>query len=296
MRATSSSERALAVVVAVSLSACSSSSSSVRRGDPVRGAPGPWSLETRNVKTSLSNDVLSQQYFERHCATIVTETPVVEVTTTTTEFPLGTVLGVVGGIVGGSFLIDGFVGLDESETAAMKRVVPVLASLITGAVLVGISIPMLASGKPEINSSSDSERRLESEYARSRECRDSSGQVTGQLGWMVEVAGLRRNGKTGSNGSVDLGEPVIAMVLEAAERPNGLRGLISNSSVRYTALLGDSSPVSGAMSTRRIPDSFFAAQAAKYETTLDGDGRNKWENCKLIAKTSREQFECYWSQ
>lgn len=296
MRATGCSERVLAVVLALAVSGCTSSSSNVVRGAPVRGLPGPWGLESRNVKTSLSNDVLSQQYVERRCATVVTETPVSEVTTTQTDFPLGTLLGAAGGIAGGAFLIDGFVGLDESESAAMQRVVPVVASLIIGAVLAGVSIPMLASGKPRIQSSSDTTRPLQSEYAQERECRDASGQVTGQLGWMVEVAGLRRKGQTGPSGTIDLAEPVIAMVLEAAERPNGLRGLIQNSSVKYTALLGDSALVSGALSTRRIPDSFFAAQAAKYETSLEGDGRNKWDNCKLIARTSREQFECFWSQ
>lgn len=296
MRAIACSERVLVVVLAVALSGCSTSSSAVRRGDPVRGAPGPWTLEERSVKTSLNNDVLSQRFSERRCATVVTETPVAEVTTTETSFPLGTMLGVVAGITGGIFLIDGFAGLDESDTMLEKRVVPPVASLIVGAILAGVSIPMLTSGEPRIENSSESTRAMESEYERSRECRDSSGQVTGSLGWMVKVAGNRRNGQTTSSGTVDLAEPVISMVLEAAERPNGLRGLIQNSTVKYTALLGDSAPLSGALSTRRIPDSFFAAQATKYETTLEGDGRNKWDNCKLIAKTSREQFECYWSQ
>lgn len=282
-------------MLAVALVGCTSSSTATHRGPVIRSTPGAWGVEARDVKATLESGRLRLVVAERECATSTTEYATVETTTTTTKVPWGTALGAVLGAGGAGLFIYGLT-IEEPAAGEPQPFMSQLTALLIGGVAAGLGVGLL-SFSPEYENTSTSDRQIPpGEREQARECRDTTGVVPGPLPWRIELGGLAREGQSPGSGEVLVAPVVLELLREAASRPAGLRGVVRSSSIPFTARLGDPGPMSGAISTRELPDSFFAEQSARYETTLSGDDLTRWSNCKLIAQSARERFECYWSQ
>lgn len=126
------------------------------------------------------------------------------------------------------------------------------------------------------------------------DCKSTSVTLREALPWRLTVGPQSRSGVTGPDGRLSTAPVIYELLAQVVEDEAELRRFVTGKALRYSLTLGKAPPTSGALSTRNLPDSFFDAAAQWYEQRLSGEARERWENCKLIAKSSLERFECLW--
>jgi hypothetical protein len=168
--------------------------------------------------------------------------------------------------------------------------------VVGGAVELGTLIGLLLSDPTSTSTSTTTTPTDSVETEEVPDCQSTSVTLQESLSWSLTLEAQSRSGVTGADGVLSTSPVLLEMLVQVLDDEAELRRLVAGRSLRYSLALGKAPRVSGEISTRSLPEAFFDAAAQRYEQRLTGNARERWENCKLIAKSSLERFECLWQQ
>lgn len=209
-----------------------------------------------------------------------------EFSSTTLDIPLTTLLLLGGGA--GTMLYAASLP-DEDE---LKE--PLL--IVGGAVEVGALIGLLLSDPTSTTTSATSTPADSVETEEVPDCQSTSSTLQESLPWRLTLGAQSRSGVTGADGRLATPLVLLELLEQVLDDEAELRRLVMGRALRYSLAMGKAPQVSGEISTRSLPEAFFDAAAQQYDQRLSGNARERWENCKLIAQSSLEHFECLWQQ
>jgi hypothetical protein len=292
MRATPSS-RVLAGALAFALVASSgcatvSSTGRTQRGQLLRSTP-----QAAQVSPGASRLVVSSSGQASVVRDVQTCTPLVD------EYQVMSVQSRSGGVSNDGILnllmIGGggaalAIGNDSSDDTLQ----PVL--MAGGGVLALVGLIGLATGDFTEPDTDELVPTQQVEKQVRQDCSTGTVQVTEALPWRLTLIDrFERTGTTSPSG-LSLG-PVLTDLIRGSNWGDAeLRQLFSSSVMPIRLTIGDAPSQSLSAKGTAVPDSVFAPIAERYEARLSGDDRARWDNCKVIAHSHRETFECFFSQ
>lgn len=127
------------------------------------------------------------------------------------------------------------------------------------------------------------------------QCSEDRLRVSGEIPWRVTLGSSVRSGRMDAANRLELLPVLVDLFREVSQNERALRRVVSGRNVAYSVELGETR-ASAQLDSRRLPDEIFASLAERYGRTLSGAELVRWENCRLIANTAREAFECIWAQ
>lgn len=259
------------------------------RGDVLSRQPVREYVAAERVALQVSGAGRAQVETTRtHCVELATEYETVAVNAVESDSgTLMTWLGVGLVIAGGTLLAMALT--DESEEGAPT------SYYLAGAVGVGAGLPLALSDNDE-SARHERVRLPETETDHETRCEDDTRPHRGALDWELVVAGKTLEGTTDETGVLSVPNLVALQFERQALEEAALRRVVSSSRISYRLKLGPSDAEDRLLETRLLPDGFFERVARRYDETLSGDERGRWDNCRIIAKSAREAFECLWSQ
>jgi len=133
----------------------------------------------------------------------------------------------------------------------------------------------------------------ETEQESSTKCGDLDLRAPGPVPFTFAMEGQSVEGQTDDAAQLALVSPSLRLLQRFKEDDRVIGMVIADRSLKARLAIGTASPKTITFSTRFLPDSFFEEIAARYEARLTGSARSRWENCKAIGRSLRENLECH---